>query len=125
VRTIKKKLGIKFNFPLPEGGKGKGLRITSHPEVFLVALILVATKQFLPFDANECWKGRFPRIDWGKWNEIMSPQAKEEAQAKKKLFEADETTLDDFLGRMVRDTDDIRKSCFDSGWLEASPLTKE
>ncbi len=59
-------------FTMPKGLKR--IRLSHHPEIALVSLIVMAVKQYFPFEKEHAPppdRG-LPRVNWVKWNKIMA-----------------------------------------------------
>jgi len=115
-RRMTKHLGIAVKFPTPDDENVGVLRISNHPEVLLVASIILATKHCLPFDNNEYWKGQFPRMDWHKWNDLVGQLPTEEPE-RKPIIGMDEAEIDDLVRQMTREPGDRDQPDVFTTWL--------
>lgn len=73
-------MGLDYSFPV----NSTRIRATDHPEILLVVVIVFSTQYHFPFEdtelpSQESNSFRIPRLDWDKWEDIMSPVI-EEAQ---------------------------------------------
>jgi hypothetical protein len=64
-------LGVSFTVPI----RRSRLRLSHHPEIVLISLLVMVVKQYFPFSKDHAPPPdqMLPHINWSKWNKIMGP----------------------------------------------------
>lgn len=125
VRRMARLLDIKFTFPTPRSRQ----RISTFPEIALMALLVIAVKIYHPFDAAE----RNPRsiddlgllaLDWDYWCKAHTTQ-KSEYSSIGKLQRGDEIQVkEEDIFKLSGDQIDTYLDWFEKTWIDEERARK-